>query len=61
MSNKHLSLIVRKSTCGKGTNAWDAYEMKIHTRIVDIKCPPNSISEIKKFKKKLGIDINIKI
>jgi small subunit ribosomal protein S20e len=61
MPNKHLSLTVRKSPCGEGTNTFDAFEMKIHTRIVDIKCSPNSVSEITKFKIKPGVDINIKI
>ena len=61
MPNKHLSLTVRKSPCGEGTNTFDAYEMKIHTRIVDIKCSPNSVSEITNFKIKPGVDINIKI
>ena len=61
MPNKHLSLTVRKSPCGEGTNTWDAFEMKIHTRIVDIKCSPNSVSEITNFKIKPGVDINIKI
>ena len=61
MPNKHLSLTVRKSPCGEGTNTWDAFEMKIHTRIVDIKCSPNNVSEITKFKIKPGVDINIKI
>ena len=50
MPNKHLSLTVRKSPCGEGTNTWDAFEMKIHTRIVDIKCSPNNVSEITNFK-----------
>ena len=61
MPNKHLSLTVRKSPCGEGTNTWDAYEMKIHTRIVDIKCSPESVSTITQFKIKPGVDINIKI
>ena len=61
MPNKNLSLTVRKSPCGEGTNTFDAYKMKIHTRIVDIKCSPNSVSEITKFKIKPGVDINIKI
>ena len=45
----------------EGTNTFDAYEMRIHTRIVDIKCSPNSVSEITNFKIKPGVDINIKI
>ena len=61
MPNKHLSVTVRKSPCGEGTNTFDAYEMKIHTRIIVIKCSPNSVSEITKFKIKPGVDINIKI
>ena len=61
MPNKHLRLCVRKSPCGEGTNTFDAFEMKIHTRIVDIKCSPNSVSDITNFKIKPGVDINIKI
>ena len=61
MPNKHLSVTVRKSPCGEGTNTFDAYELKIHTRIIVIKCSPNSVSEITKFKIKPGVDINIKI
>lgn len=61
MPNKHLSLTVRKSPCGEGTNTYDAFEMRIHTRIVEIKCPPNSVSQITDFKLKPGVDIKIKI
>ena len=61
MPNKNLSVTVRKSPCGEGTNTWDAFKMKIHTRIVDIKCSPTNVSEITKFKIKPGVDINIKI
>ena len=35
--------------------------MKIHTRIVDIVCPPNEVSNLTNFKIKPGVDINIKI
>ena len=61
MPNKHLSLTVRKSPCGEGTNTFDAYKMKIHTRIVDIKCSPNNVSEITRFKIRPGVDISMKI
>ena len=61
MPNKHLSLTVRKSPCGEGTNTFDAYEMKIHTRIIDIKCSANNVAEITKFKIRPGVDISMKI
>lgn len=59
--NKDLSLTVRRSPCGEGTNTYDAYEMRIHTRVIDIKCNSNSVSEITNFKIKPGVDINIRI
>ena len=61
MPNKNLALTVRKSPCGEGTNTFDAYKMKIHTRIVDIKCSPNNVSEITRFKIRPGVDISMKI
>ena len=61
MPNKNLALTVRKSPCGEGTNTFDAYKMKIHTRIVDIKCSANNVSEITRFKIRPGVDISMKI
>ena len=61
MPNKILRVTTRQSPCGEGTNTFDEFEMRIHTRIVDIKCPPRSVSEITDFKIKPGVDINIKI
>ncbi len=61
MPNKILRLTPRKSPCGEGTNTYDRFEMRIHSRIVDIKCPPNSVADITNFKIKPGVDINIKI
>ena len=61
MPNKTLRITTRQSPCGEGTNTYDEFEMRIHTRIVDIRCPPKSVSEITDFKIKPGVDINIKI
>ena len=61
MPNKVLKITTRKSPCGEGTNTYDKWEMRIHTRIVEIKCPPASVSDITNFKIKPGVDINIKI
>jgi small subunit ribosomal protein S20e len=61
LPNKTLRITTRQSPCGEGTNTYDEFEMRIHTRIVDIKCPPKAVSEITDFKIKPGVDINIKI
>ncbi len=61
MPNKVLNITTRKGPGGNGTATFDRLELKIHTRIVDIKCNPNNVSEITDFKIKPGVDINIKI
>lgn len=61
MPNKTLSITTRKSPCGEGTNTWCKFAMKIHTRIIDVKCAPGRVQEITSFKIKPGVDINIKI
>merc|ERR1712170_63877 len=61
MPNKTLRITTRKSPCGNGTNTYDRFEMRIHSRILEIRCPPNSVSDITNFKIKPGVDINIKI
>ena len=60
MPNKILRITTRKGPNGNGTNTWDKLEMRIHTRILDIKCQPTNVSEITNFKIKPGVDINIK-
>ena len=61
MPNKHLKITTRKSPCGEGTNTWQRFDMVIHTRIIDIRCQPNEITEVTGFKIKPGVDISMKI
>ena len=61
MPNKTLTHVIRKGPCGNGTATFDRLEMRIHTRVVDIKCNPNNVIDITDFKIKPGVDINIKI
>ena len=61
MPNKTLVMNVRKGPCGNGTATFDRLELRIHTRIIDIKCNPNDVAQITDFKIKPGVDINIKI
>src|SRR5574343_22576 len=49
MPNKPLRITTRQSPCGEGTNTYDEFEMRIHTRIVVITCPPKAVSEITDF------------
>ena len=61
MPNKTLKISTRRAPNGEGTNTYDRFEMRIHTRIIEIKCPANSVSDITNFKIKPGVNINIKI
>jgi small subunit ribosomal protein S20e len=61
MPNKTLKITTRKGPCGNGTATFDRLELRIHTRIVDVKCNPSNISDITDFKIKPGVDINIKV
>ena len=61
MPNKLLTITTRKGPGGNGTATYDRLELRIHTRIIDIKCNPNNVADITDFKIKPGVDINIKI
>mmetsp|Transcript_11310 Transcript_11310/g.11632 ORF Transcript_11310/g.11632 Transcript_11310/m.11632 type:complete len:121 (-) Transcript_11310:74-436(-) len=61
MPNKVLKITTRKGPGGNGTATYDRLELRIHTRVIDIKCRPNDVASITDFKIKPGVDINIKI
>ena len=61
MPNKTLMINTRRGPNGNGTATFDRLEMRIHTRVIDIKCNPNNVAAITDFKIKPGVDINIKI
>jgi small subunit ribosomal protein S20e len=61
MPNKILKITTRKGPGGNGTATFDRLELRIHTRIIDVKCNPNNVADITNFKIKPGVDISIKI
>lgn len=61
MPNKILKVTTRRGPCGNGTATFDNLEMKIHTRVIDIKCDPKNVADVTNFKIKPGVDISIKI
>lgn len=61
MPNKTLNITTRKGPGGNGTATFDRLELRIHTRVIDVKCQPNNVTDITSFKIKPGVDINIKI
>ena len=62
MPTKILRLTVRKAPCGEGTNTWDRFQMRIHKRILDLKCPLGVLNQItKSFRLAAGVDVELTI
>ena len=59
MPNKVLRITTRKGPCGNGTATFDRFELRIHTRIIDIKCNPSNVADITNFKIKPGVDVTM--
>ena len=43
---KRLHITTRKSPCGNGTNTFDHFEMRIHKRVVHLKCSQKSLQSV---------------
>lgn len=46
MPTKTLRITTRKSPNGEGTNTWDAFEMRIHKRVIDLHSPSEVVRQI---------------
>jgi len=60
MPNKVLKITTRKTPCGEGSKTWDRYQMRIHKRVMDVKCTTNIMQEITKIKIDPKIIVDIK-
>ena len=56
---KRLSLTVRKSPCGNGTNTFDRYEMRIHKRVLDLVAPVEMAKSIMSIQIEPGVDVEV--
>ena len=59
MPTKFLKLVVRKSPCGEGTNTWDRFQMRIHKRILDLRCAVDVVKELTKIPIEPGVDVEL--
>jgi len=56
---KRLTLTVRKSPCGNGTNTFDRYEMRIHKRVLDLVSPAEVVKSITSIQIEPGVDVEV--
>jgi len=46
LPTKNLRISTRKTPCGEGSKTWDAYEMRIHKRLIDLNAPTEVVKQI---------------
>ncbi|KAL2016405.1 hypothetical protein VTK56DRAFT_3790 [Thermocarpiscus australiensis] len=46
LPTKTLKITTRKTPCGEGSKTWDAYEMRIHKRLIDLTAPTEIVKQI---------------
>ena len=59
LPTKKLKLVVRKSPCGEGTNTWDRFQMRIHKRILDLKCSVDVVKQLTTINVESGVDVEL--
>ncbi|KAK3374986.1 40S ribosomal protein S20-like protein [Podospora didyma] len=46
LPTKTLKITTRKTPCGEGSKTWDAYEMRIHKRLIDLYAPTEVVKSV---------------
>jgi len=46
LPTKTLKVTTRKTPCGEGSKTWDCYEMRIHSRLIDLNAPTEVVKQI---------------
>lgn len=58
---KVLRITTRKTPCGEGSKTWDRFEMRIHKRVIDLKCSMESMKSITAIKIESGVDVEVTV
>eukprot|EP00759_Apiculatamorpha_spiralis_P027004 PhF_6_TR29938/c0_g1_i1/m.43872/K02969/RP-S20e, RPS20; small subunit ribosomal protein S20e len=59
MPTRTLRITTRKSPCGEGTNTWDRFQMRIHKRIIDLRCAQDVVKQITAINIARGVDVEV--
>lgn len=61
MPTKVLKITTRKTPNGEGSKTWDAYEMRIHKRVIDLQAPAPTVKKITQITIEPGVDVEVTI
>ena len=59
MPTRTLRITTRKSPVGEGTNTWDHFQMRIHKRIIDLRCAQDVVKQITAINIARGVDVEV--
>lgn len=61
MPTKVLKISTRKTPNGEGSKTWDAFEMRIHKRVIDLEAPTPIVKKITTLTIEPGVDVEVTI
>ena len=61
LPTKIITVPVRKSPCGNGTQTFEHYEMRIHKRLIDIDAEERTLKQIMRVKMPEDIHVEIEL
>ncbi|KAK9477653.1 ribosomal protein S10 domain-containing protein [Lipomyces japonicus] len=61
LPTKNLRISTRKTPNGEGSKTWDAYELRIHKRVIDLVAPSSEVKQITSFNIESGVDVAITV
>ncbi|KAG6542376.1 hypothetical protein Mapa_016205 [Marchantia paleacea] len=61
MPNKTMRITSRNSPCGQGTNTWDAFELRVHKRVIDLFTSTQIVKQITSVNIEPGVYVEVSI
>ncbi|KAK9317428.1 ribosomal protein S10 domain-containing protein [Lipomyces starkeyi] len=61
LPTKALRISTRKTPNGEGSKTWDAYEMRIHKRLIDLEAPSGAVKQITSFNIEPGVEVEVTV
>lgn len=61
MPTKVLKITTRKTPNGEGSKTWDAFEMRIHKRVIDLQAPAAIVKKITQITIEPGVDVEVTV
>lgn len=58
---RELNITTRKTPCGNGTNSWDRYTMRIHSRIIELHASVDMVRSITAINIEAGVVVDVKV